>query len=170
MKCPACGSKLFKLKSGGRYECRNKGCPVIEVRKGRRGLRILYDSTSDGGGLKAHALKQEPGKPVKPRVRWDGLIETFNVEGEGEYKVVRVAEGVAPWGSTIRAELFESEFGVDVLVLLPEQGDLLLAVLDGREWEIWVTPKGGIHVSHIDPHMRYPPGEYLILTGNLLRR
>ena len=34
---------------------------------------------------------------VKPNVVWAGLIDTFIIEGVGEHKVVRKAEGMALW-------------------------------------------------------------------------
>jgi len=102
---------------------------------------------------------------IKPKVLWDGLIETFVEEGVGEYKVVRKAEGIAPWGSTIKAELQESEISKNILISLPEQNGLILAILDGRLWEIWITPKDEIHVVRSKPGIRYPPDEYLMLTG-----
>jgi hypothetical protein len=101
---------------------------------------------------------------TKVQVRWDGLIETFTEEGVGEYKVVQKAEGLAPWGSTIKAELQKSELSNDVLISLPEQNGFLLAILDGNAWEIWVTPRGQIHVVRPKPVIRYPPDEYLTLT------
>jgi hypothetical protein len=101
---------------------------------------------------------------VRPKVRWEGIIDTFTVEGVGEYKVVRKAEGMAVWGSTIKAELHKSEMSNDVLISLPEQNGFLLAILDGNIWEIWITPNNEIHVVRPNPTTRHPPEEYLILT------
>ena len=46
MKCPDCGSRLFRLrKERNRYECRNERCPVIEVRLSRqKGTQALCDA------------------------------------------------------------------------------------------------------------------------------
>lgn len=102
---------------------------------------------------------------IKPKVRREGLINKFAVEGVGEFKVVRKAEGIALWGSTIKAELHESELSTDILISLPEQGGQLLSILDGRAWEIWITPENQIHVVRPSHRIRYPPDEYLSLTG-----
>lgn len=98
-------------------------------------------------------------------LKWSGLIDTFNVEDLGEFKVVKTAEGIAPWGSKIKAELHESEIGSSVLVSLPELGGRNLAILNGRTWEIWVTPRNEIHVVRPLSGIKYPPDEYLWLTG-----
>lgn len=61
---------------------------------------------------------------VKPNVVWAGLIDTFMVEGVGEHKVVRKAEGLALWGSTIKVELHESNPVIKLLgqkSLVPHQ-------------------------------------------------
>ena len=81
----------------------------------------------------------------KPNVKWEGLIRTIKTE-MGEYKVVRKAEGIAPWGSPIKAERDESEMDNSILISLPEQNDLLLAILDGTKWLILITPSGELHV------------------------
>jgi hypothetical protein len=100
----------------------------------------------------------------KPKVRFEGILDTFTVQGVGEYKVVRKAEGTAVWGSVVKAELYKSEMTNDVLISLPEQSNFLLAVLDGNAWQIWITPNNQIHVVRPNPRTRYPPEEYLVLT------
>ncbi|MEM4727265.1 MAG: hypothetical protein QXD04_03320 [Candidatus Bathyarchaeia archaeon] len=106
----------------------------------------------------------------RQKVKWKGLIRSFNIEGVGEYKVVREAEGIAPWGSRIKAEQHKSEEDCSILLSLPEQRGRLLAVLNGLLWEIWVTPKNEIHVvragAWYPPGVMYPPDEYLWLTGS----
>ena len=82
---------------------------------------------------------------AKPDVKWEGLIRTIKTD-RGEYKVVKKAEGIAPWGSPIKAERTESEMDNSVLISLPEQKGWLLAVLNGTNWEIWITPSGELHV------------------------
>jgi len=104
------------------------------------------------------------GKNIKPKVKWTGLIDTFMVKGVGEYKVVREAKGIAPWGSIIKAELSESEIDRSILISLPEQNGFLLAILDGLMWEIWITPRDEIHIVRPMTETRYPPEEYLTLT------
>lgn len=81
----------------------------------------------------------------KPDVKWEGLIRTIKADN-GEYKVVRKAEGMAPWGSPIKAERNESEMDNSILISLPEQKNWHLAILDGTKWDIWITPSGELHV------------------------
>jgi len=99
-------------------------------------------------------------------VLWKGLIRSFKTE-TGEFKVVKEAEGLAPWGDPIKAELHESEFEIDssILVSLPKQDGRVLAILSAHDWEIWVTPKNEIHVVRPARKHPYPPDEYLCLTG-----
>lgn len=82
---------------------------------------------------------------AKPNVKWEGLIRTIKADKE-EYKVVRKAEGIAPWGSPIKAERHESEIDNSIVITLPEQKNWHLAILDGTKWEIWITPSGELHV------------------------
>lgn len=97
-------------------------------------------------------------------IEWKDLIKTFETP-EGKVKVVKWAKGRSPWGSPIVAELQESGIDRSILVSLPDQGNRLLAVLDGNQWEIWITPKGEIHVVRPRPTKAEPiPDEYLFLT------
>ena len=102
----------------------------------------------------------------KEGVRWEGLIRSFRVEDMGEFKVVRKAEGKAPWGGRIEVEVHETEIDYSIIVSLPEQGGRILALLDANDWEIWITPRNEIHV--VRPNRKlpngYPPTEYLMLT------
>ncbi len=103
-----------------------------------------------------------------PKIEWDDLIRTFEDLNGKEYKVVKRAEGIAPWGQKIIAELHISEFDErSILVSLPEQGGRNLAILNGRTWEIWVTHKDEIHIVQPTPQSPtgFPPDEYLWLTG-----
>lgn len=98
------------------------------------------------------------------QVKWKGLINKFTVKGEGTYLVVKYAEGRAPWGSLVSAEVCDTGLGADLIISLPEQDDRILAVLNGEEWEIWITPRGELHVVKPNPITKHPPEEYIILS------
>ena len=103
-----------------------------------------------------------------PEVTWSGLIRSFKHPALGEFKVVKEAEGTAPWGNHVKAELNESMGTRTILVSLPEQDGRVIAAFNGSLWEIWVTPKGEIQVVFPDRSdiNGYPPNQYLFLSSN----
>ena len=102
---------------------------------------------------------------VNSKIKWFGLIKHRNDVDGKEIKVVKCAEGVAPWGSRIKAELSEDDFGSStILISLPEQDGRILAMLDGNRWEIWIKETNEIHIVYPIPEQNYIPDEYLMIV------
>lgn len=102
-------------------------------------------------------------------VTWNGLVRTFKHSTLGEFKVVKEAKGVAPWGGQIKAEINESMDVKTIIISLPHLDGRIIATLSGSLWEIWVTPGGEIHVVIPDKRSKdgYPPDQYLWLSANI---
>lgn len=145
-KCPNCHETLSirvtSLDDGGHPDSMNTGIYVVRER-----------------------TKHNPSILA---VSWKGLIRSFKHPALGEFKVVREAEGTAPWGNQVKAELNESRGTRTILVSLPELDGRVIAAFNGSLWEIWVTPKGEVHVVIPDKRDKngYPPDQYLWLSAD----